>query len=66
MASAQQVGTLDWLLDQDVTQRVMARDGVTPAAVRELMQRVGARLNCPASPDHRLSSDAAKQPQAAL
>jgi hypothetical protein len=48
MASAQQVGTLDWLLDQDVTQSVMARDGVTPAAVRELMTRVGAKLNCPA------------------
>ncbi len=57
MASAQQVGTLDWLLDQDVTRSVMARDGVTPAAVRELMTRVGAKLNCPAKADRVVSAD---------
>jgi hypothetical protein len=57
MASAQQVGTLDWLLDQDVTQSVMARDGVTPAAVRELMTRVGAKLNSPAKGDRTALAD---------
>lgn len=57
MASTQQVGTLDWLLDQDVTQSVMARDGVTSADVRELMTRVGAKLSCPAKVDRIVLTD---------
>jgi hypothetical protein len=65
MASAQQVGTLDWLLDQDVTRSVMARDGVTPAAVRELMARVGARLNCPTKVEHAGLADGVAVPASA-
>jgi hypothetical protein len=37
--------SLDWLLNDEVTRRLMARDGVTEASIRRLMQEVGATLN---------------------
>lgn len=37
--------SLDWLLNDEVTKRLMARDGVTETSVRRLMKDVGATLN---------------------
>lgn len=45
MPTALDEASLDWLLNDEVTRRLMARDGVTETSIRRLMQEVGATLN---------------------